>query len=960
MALINTSQGSSLLQVADGALSQVTDILQRQKSIAVQAGSGSLTSNERTFLNQEFQALTQEIDRLAQQTNFNGVELLNGALFDKVDTQTAENTGQQSEIRMSFNANFASVASADLIINGATITVGTGATDVARGATLTESLNNLAQFLNGSASDTTLTDAERLQLSEGNYSVEGNDLVVTARAGGDLSNNFTIEALTGTGGSTALSTTGLAGLNSIASVTGSAGGDSRVTINALNDLDPADDVTAELGNVVITTSQGTLTVTGGTDATTLQEYVDHINENQHTTGVSARVTGAVDGRSVELIYNEAEEFTVTASGTSTIDSANYGATTGVVDLGLTAELDTDSVAGPFAAGALDINGVTVGTLVAQTYEEVVDLINAATATTGVRASLSQDGAAGNTELLLRSDSATSITLGGAGAGALAITELSRSVAATGGVDDGLGVGRTVATGIVADSVIATQSQTSANISLGFQSVTNASLAAETLTFSDGDSGSVTFTFVASTSANTAGEVGENQVLIGDDINATLDNLVSKINTYQGGDDFGVRQLEAVRNGDEVVLTNRSVGNVNGRDNATAITLALSTGGQLDNASASGTSFNNATTTGVNVSGINNPAFSGEISGFEATYNNSTDRVDLSVTIGDETYTATNVDTTTTTSDETIRLLSAEGGYFDIDLAADQGTAVTSQDNADDFAARIDSAFSGLTFYQQRQVDSFSAIGDIFSGDTQIGSLSGSSLEVQLSDFSDVEVSDVSITAPLASGNDAIIEFTVNGETLRSAAGIGSQIAANSTVKFNSLTNPNEFVEFKTGNTAIQFNNTDNAAEVESALEEALGIGVEGSGESLRFQVGVTTQDTLSVSIDSVTTDKLFAGVTLDVLTQEGASAAADSIDAAIDLVTSVRATVGALQSRFDFAAANVESSIQNQDAARGVLLDTDISAESTAFATAQVQLQAGISVLAQANQLPQNLLKLIG
>jgi len=52
--------------------------------------------------------------------------------------------------------------------------------------------------------------------------------------------------------------------------------------------------------------------------------------------------------------------------------------------------------------------------------------------------------------------------------------------------------------------------------------------------------------------------------------------------------------------------------------------------------------------------------------------------------------------------------------------------------------------------------------------------------------------------------------------------------------------------------------------------------------------------------------------------------------------------------------------VQNQGAARSNLLDTDVAATSTAFATAQVQLQAGIAVLAQANQLQQNLLKLIG
>ena len=74
----------------------------------------------------------------------------------------------------------------------------------------------------------------------------------------------------------------------------------------------------------------------------------------------------------------------------------------------------------------------------------------------------------------------------------------------------------------------------------------------------------------------------------------------------------------------------------------------------------------------------------------------------------------------------------------------------------------------------------------------------------------------------------------------------------------------------------------------------------------------------------------------------------------------MRANVGALQSRFNFASANIESSIQNQDAARGVLLDTDVAAESTAYATNQVKLQAGISVLAQANQQLQSLLKLIG
>jgi flagellin len=99
---------------------------------------------------------------------------------------------------------------------------------------------------------------------------------------------------------------------------------------------------------------------------------------------------------------------------------------------------------------------------------------------------------------------------------------------------------------------------------------------------------------------------------------------------------------------------------------------------------------------------------------------------------------------------------------------------------------------------------------------------------------------------------------------------------------------------------------------------------------------------------------------IDISTQAGALASSNVLDNAINTVTAIRASIGALQSRFDYAAANINAGIQNQDAARSTYLDTDISAESTMFAQSQVRVQASISVLAQANQLPQNLLKLIG
>jgi flagellin len=78
-AQVNTGQAQSMLQIADGALSTISDILTRMKSLAVQSSSGQFSATERTFLNDEFVVLRSEIERIAQDTEFNGTTLLNGS-----------------------------------------------------------------------------------------------------------------------------------------------------------------------------------------------------------------------------------------------------------------------------------------------------------------------------------------------------------------------------------------------------------------------------------------------------------------------------------------------------------------------------------------------------------------------------------------------------------------------------------------------------------------------------------------------------------------------------------------------------------------------------------------------------------------------------------------------------------------------------------------------------------------
>lgn len=87
----NAGQAISLLQIADGALSTVGDMLQRMKALATQASSGQLGNSERSLLNQEFTNLRTEIDRVTAVTNFNGTTLLNGG--DVVASQTGAQLG---------------------------------------------------------------------------------------------------------------------------------------------------------------------------------------------------------------------------------------------------------------------------------------------------------------------------------------------------------------------------------------------------------------------------------------------------------------------------------------------------------------------------------------------------------------------------------------------------------------------------------------------------------------------------------------------------------------------------------------------------------------------------------------------------------------------------------------------------------------------------------------------------
>ncbi len=72
----NAMDGTSMLQIAEGAANEISDILQRMRELAIQSANDTLTSTERAYTNQEFSALRDEIDRIADVTNYNGKQLI--------------------------------------------------------------------------------------------------------------------------------------------------------------------------------------------------------------------------------------------------------------------------------------------------------------------------------------------------------------------------------------------------------------------------------------------------------------------------------------------------------------------------------------------------------------------------------------------------------------------------------------------------------------------------------------------------------------------------------------------------------------------------------------------------------------------------------------------------------------------------------------------------------------------
>lgn len=123
----NANDGISLIQTAEGGLSEVSNILIRLRELSIQSASDTVSETERSFTDLEYQNLKKEVERISQVTEFNGKKLLNGT-GDQYDFQIGINNND-FEDRIKYNAALLNSTSEGLGIDGLAVLTKNGAQD---------------------------------------------------------------------------------------------------------------------------------------------------------------------------------------------------------------------------------------------------------------------------------------------------------------------------------------------------------------------------------------------------------------------------------------------------------------------------------------------------------------------------------------------------------------------------------------------------------------------------------------------------------------------------------------------------------------------------------------------------------------------------------------------------------------------------------------------------------------
>lgn len=336
VAIRNSNDGISLTQTAEGALGEVTNMLQRMKELATQSANGTLGTSERTALQNEAKELLSQINTISKTTSFNGVNLLDGSA-GTLKLQTGTNAGDTVSVKMQsldtnklgtgeiagvaatgeFNAtaaNLSKLTTGDLVINGVNVPAADATDDNASSGSKVSSAIAKAAAINS------VSDQTGVKAVVGKTSMEG----TTMTAGG---------------GAAATGTVSINGVSIAFSTTANDNADTRSRlVTEINKVSGQTGVTA---------------IDAGDDAHGIQLVAaDGRNIVVDLTTVTEALTGLKEGTqtgSYSLVSESGQPIEISSSAKGKI--SNAGLSTGSFAAG-TSSVTTDGRAVPTAAGTV--------------------------------------------------------------------------------------------------------------------------------------------------------------------------------------------------------------------------------------------------------------------------------------------------------------------------------------------------------------------------------------------------------------------------------------------------------------------------------------------------------------------------------------------------------------------------------------------------------------------------------
>ena len=158
-------------------------------------------------------------------------------------------------------------------------------------------------------------------------------------------------------------------------------------------------------------------------------------------------------------------------------------------------------------------------------------------------------------------------------------------------------------------------------------------------------------------------------------------------------------------------------------------------------------------------------------------------------------------------------------------------------------------------------------------------------------------------------------------------------------------------------TAQLYDGSELTFSVKGTTASNVNVDVTGIG-GMKIQVGTSTGQEVRLVIPSMDTETM--GIDgIDMRTQEGAQSSIDAINSAIEYVSKARSNLGAYQNRFESTLSSLAENIENLTESYSTIKDVDMAEEMVNYTTLQVLVQAGTSMLSQANEQPQQALQLL-